>query len=158
MDKKIILTILVVILLVGGILLFNIFNKQCSPPVIAFDIVHPMVGQVLTFEATSEEEENILWDFGDGAPVTSGNKVEHIFSKAGSFSIVAKSGECSTPRTVIVNPKPEMKVVVPKIKISPDTIRVNERVTFRDETEGASRWQSMVNETSDSSTAESFST
>jgi PKD repeat protein len=50
---------------------------------------NPGVGERVMLQAQYFHSENIFWDFGDGVTLTNGPIVEHIFGKAGFFTVRA---------------------------------------------------------------------
>lgn len=117
----------------------------CSVPVIAVLPENAEVGTEVIFSNEGDARE-LNWSFGDGSPVQKGTKVEHTFMQEGEVMVSADyNNECVAQLSVRVNPKKETgpKRVEPLVNY-PQEVRVNETVSFSDQTSGATKWDWSV--------------
>ncbi|HKR07423.1 MAG TPA: PKD domain-containing protein [Bacteroidia bacterium] len=155
MDKRVFITLLGVIVLVGAILTFQRLNIKCEPPAIKFEPSNPVVGERVTFTITSATEDIITWDFGDSA-VSSGPTAYHAYKLPRVYNVRAIIKEdCATPLEVNVGLPREMEIVIPSVSF-PSVIHANEMVTFSEQTTDASVWNWKVNQTGETHQGQTF--
>jgi hypothetical protein len=153
MNKKV-LIIVVSLVLVGVILFFTVFNKECKVPEITYDTKSPTVGQLIAFKAATDDE-NITWNFSDGV-ISTGKVVTHTFNVAGTFRVKASTSEsCFDEKEIIVKPESTSIKVTPSINV-PEEIYANEPVDFEDYTDGATDYTWEVQETGQKGKASIF--
>jgi len=159
MDKRVILTFLITIIIAATLLGIKACRKVCVSPVIAVSSNEVLVNDELVFKANNDEELEIQWNFGDGK-IAMGNEVKHTYSAAGNYVVTAMSEETcvSTPLNVIVKvPAPKVIKRVPISIVMPEQLVTGSELTFSSETEGFNQYNWQIVETNQNST-ESFLT
>src|SRR4051812_5174327 len=87
MNRKIILTAIIVVIIASIFLFFKFFHKECVQLEITYTPDKPAQGQMVTFKSNAEEGENVVWNFGDTASSDKGIEVTHKYKQAGTFTI-----------------------------------------------------------------------
>lgn len=71
----------------------NVGNTPNQPPTASFTFTpqNPAIGEAVTFTSTSTDADGHivewLWDFGDGTPGGTGERVTHTFRQDGNFTV-----------------------------------------------------------------------
>jgi PKD repeat protein len=102
-DNKVWLTLLITALISVG--LFG-FKMATTEPCYEINLTlkgvveHPFannyfVGESIIFKANMKKAQKVEWNFGDGTPVTVGEKITHSYAKEGNFLVTATvNGKC----------------------------------------------------------------
>ncbi|RYZ37137.1 MAG: PKD domain-containing protein, partial [Sphingobacteriales bacterium] len=102
-DNKVWLTLLITTLISVGLFGFKMATtERCYDIKLNLKgvVAHPyannyFVGESIIFRADMEKSQKVEWDFGDGTPVTVGNKIAHSFTQEGNFLVTATvNGKC----------------------------------------------------------------
>ncbi len=157
MDKRIFITLIAVILLIGAFIgIRSMLSNHCEIPEITIDPALPEAGQLVKFSC-SNSEENISWNFGDGK-TSSGASVEHLYEASGVYNVVAKvDNECSNTKEVTIRDPRKVVTIAPVINI-PSEIHAGEEAKFSETSSGASIRKWTLKETNETKEGESFST
>jgi hypothetical protein len=102
-DYRVWLTLLITALLSVGLLGFKLATTvPCYPVelhlkgVVEHQFAHNYyVGEGIIFHASMKTGKTVEWDFGDGTPPVTGNKVTHSYKNEGNFLVTATiNGKC----------------------------------------------------------------
>ncbi|MEI6487907.1 MAG: PKD domain-containing protein [Bacteroidota bacterium] len=158
MNKKVILSVVIVLAVASIFLIFKFVHKECVQPEIVIDIEKPAQGQMIKFKCgNAEESDNITWDFGDTTN-SKGVEVNHKFKLAGTYTIkVTRDENCVSTKEIVVLPKRKVQWVTPQINF-PAEIHINEPITFTDMTNDATSWNWKIPETQEVGVDKSFNT
>lgn len=111
-DNKVWLTLLITALISVALFGFKIATTEpCYDITLKLKgvVEHPFannyfVGESIIFKADMKKLQKVEWDFGDGTPVTVGNKVTHSYTQEGSFLVTATvNGKCMQSLNVHVS-------------------------------------------------------
>lgn len=153
-DPMVLYTFLGLLIISIVLLAFQLDNKQdCANTEILLshkqhaDSKTYIVGEVITFEAKDSVTHNssYVWEFGDSSARQTGFQVRHAYMKAGSYVATLKSGKCSWTKEIIVvmgitdTPVSSGADIFPVIT-GPDEAFVGRKVTFTNNTPGATSW------------------
>ncbi|MBL0341156.1 MAG: PKD domain-containing protein [Bacteroidetes bacterium] len=139
MDKRVFLAAIIIILIAGSIIGYNIISGSCDPFEIQMEPSNPRVGDIIKFTSLSDDPDEITWDFGDGQK-TNGAEATHKYDAERKYVVSATVSEnCFSIKEVYILPKREMTTVNPVVTI-PSGMRTGEFITFRDMTGEASAW------------------
>jgi PKD domain-containing protein len=156
MDKRVFISMLIIILFAGIILGIRMCNKECVPPEITAMPEQPFRGNVITFKTNSDEDEKITWNFGDGESFT-GNEAKHKYDSSATFIVIAKlEDNCEAQKVIFVKELPKMHAAIFALNI-PSPIREKEPVTFNDATPDVTEWHWKVKETGETGEKSLFS-
>jgi PKD repeat protein len=102
-DNKVWLTLLITALISVSLFGFKIATTEpCYDINLTLKgvVEHPFannyfVGESIIFKANMKKAQKVEWDFGDGTPVSVGEKITHAYTKEGSFLVTATvNGKC----------------------------------------------------------------
>ena len=155
MDKRIFVTFLAIICLIGFILGIRwALKPKCEQPVLIITPQNPETGQEVVF--ATENGNVLVWEI-TGEKTARGASTKYTFNKSGTYIIKATAGEeCVTTQQLIEHKPCEIQNVKPEIKL-PSVIYTGRIETMSDITSGANSWKWSVEGNSQTSTAISFS-
>ena len=157
MDKRIFITLIAIILLIGTFIgIRTMLNPQCEPPEVSIVPSRSEPGQLVKFTCMNADE-NVTWSFGDSKSA-SGKVTDHRFDAAGTYTITVKTDEeCSVTVEYIVSAPRTVESIKPRVGI-PEEIIARQPVKFKGLTEDATGWKWIVKETGDSGSGPEFTT
>jgi hypothetical protein len=157
LDEKVILTMIIVCIIASFITAFRFKNdKPCGEFEFKVTSNDYKVGHYVFFNtADTRNAESWEWDFGDKTPTdkTSGPSATHIYKESGQYDItLTLNGKCKQFQSVNINnvTKDSIPFVIPQVIWPQDPIKVGQPVVFRDNTNGANRWEWYVGSGKDS--------
>ena len=157
MDKRVFLISVLIILIAGSIIGYNVLSGSCEPFEIKMEPESPRVGDIVKFTSMSDDPDEISWDFGDGQKAT-GAEATHKYDVERKYIVSATITEkCFSTKEVYLLPKREMTTVSPVVTI-PSNIKTGDFITFQDMTGEASKWIWKVIESGASGNEKLFST
>jgi hypothetical protein len=146
MDRKVILTMLVMLLFSAGFLSYTIIKTNKETPCKPFDILvfgernienkTYAAGDQILFRAVAGINDKVTWDFGDNSPEVEDAATRHIFTEEKIFSITATiNGKCYSDTKIHIKKKeiPDFDSsgnVVEQFILGESEAFVNEPVTF----------------------------
>ncbi len=157
LDEKVIFTMVLISIVASFITAFRYKNDK---PCAAFDFSATSndykVGHYIFFTtADTRNAESWEWDFGDKTPVDkiSGPSATHIYKEPGQFDITLTiNGKCKQYQSININSvaKDSIPFVIPQVIWPIEPIKVGQPIMFRDNTNGANRWEWYVGSGKDS--------
>lgn len=123
-DNKVWLTLLITALISVGLLGFRIATTEpCYDINLTLKgvVEHPFannyfVGESIIFKASMKKTQKVEWNFGDGTPVSIGEKITHSYTKEGNFLVTATvNGKCMQSLNVHISQvaMPESNITTP---------------------------------------------
>ncbi|MES2774743.1 MAG: PKD domain-containing protein [Bacteroidota bacterium] len=111
-DKNVVTTMLVLIVVSAGLLAFKLSKKEtCKPFTISSASISSgksvdfYIGDPVNFTAVVESDDQVAWDFGDHTPDDLGNTIRHIYTRDGNYTITATvNGRCIQTLALHVKP------------------------------------------------------
>lgn len=150
-DEKVIITMLLISIAASFVTAFRYKNDK---PCVAFDFSATSndykVGHYIFFTtADTRNAESWEWDFGDKTAVdkVSGPSATHIYKESGQFDITLTiNGKCKQYQSININSvvKDSIPFVIPQVIWPIEPVKVGQPVMFRDNTNGANRWEWYV--------------
>jgi len=144
-DPKVILVFVLVVLISGGIIAYDVKNKEvCTASDFVVGAGTFKVDELITFSDSSANAYQWRWDFGDGN-ISHRSKTIHQFKKPGDYLVTLKvNGYCAIEKVITI--KPKVKVVdaskFSKFNIeAPEKIYEGDKITFEDKTKHATSWK-----------------
>ncbi len=157
LDEKVILTMIIVCILASFITAFRFKNdKPCANFEFSVTSNDYKVGHYIFFNtADTRTAQSWEWDFGDKTPTdkVSGPSATHIYKESGQYDItLTLNGKCKQFQSVNINSvaKDSIPFVIPQVIWPQDPLKVGQPVVFRDNTNGANRWEWYVGSGKDS--------
>jgi PKD repeat protein len=157
LDEKVVLTMLFISILASFITAFRYKNDK---PCVTFDFSATsndyQVGHYIFFTTTdTKNADSWEWDFGDKSPTDkiSGPSATHIYKEAGQFDITLTiNGKCKQFQSININSvaKDSIPFVIPQVIWPVEPVKVGQPIMFRDNTNGANRWEWYVGSGKDS--------
>ncbi len=142
MDKRIFLSLIGIILLIGAMIAIRAYVLDtCVPPEFTVEPEYPTTADSVIFKCSNCEDEDVSWDFGDGVK-NSGVEVHHKYEGARGYTVTASmNAKCmSLPKEIKVREMRKHSIVTPTINLPSDTIFVGSNVQFADATVEATEW------------------
>jgi hypothetical protein len=157
LDERVITTMLLISILA---LIFTAFSYKNYKPCNGFQLKiyanYFDVGSTIFFKASdAKNADKWEWDFGDKTPVdaTSGPLANHIYTQPGKYIVsITINGQCKQYENIAINnvKKDSVRRVIPQVIWPADPVTVGQNVIFRDNTNGANRWEWYIGEGKDS--------
>jgi len=121
-------------------------HTPCSPVKIAVNSTSLVTGNIIRFNAATQQGKTFSWNFGDGSAKEEEISItNHEYKYAGRYTVtVLVNGQCSDMQDVVIS---EAKVIVninlqPLISAEPgDTAYVNLPVQFSDVSTASTKWE-----------------
>lgn len=144
MDKRILLFIGIIVIIALGIVAYKMFIGPTPVHVLTISIPNKNLikGDPLTYGVVQQNKlkaERIKWDFGDVTMPSYLITGSHVYSREGTYLVkLYVDGKVSDSATVTVkpfNPLPGPEVIIAAQSVA----RVGEKVTFTDNTPGATQ-------------------
>jgi PKD repeat protein len=157
LDEKVILTMIIICIAASFVTAFRYSNdKPCVDFEFRVTSNDYKVGHYIFFNtADTKNADTWEWDFGDKTAIdkVSGPSATHIYNEAGQYDITLTiNGKCKQFQSVNINNviKDSIPFVIPQVIWPPDPIKVAQPVVFRDNTNGANRWEWYIGSGKDS--------
>jgi PKD repeat protein len=151
LDEKVILSMVLVCIIASFITAFRFKNdKPCTAIEFSVTSNDYQVGHYIFFNTTdTKNAQTWEWDFGDKTPTdkASGPSATHIYKEPGQFDITLTiNGKCKQYQSVNINnvTKDSIPFVIPQVIWPVEPIKVGQPIMFRDNTNGANRWEWYV--------------
>ena len=157
LDEKVIVTMIIVCIIASFITAFRFKNdKPCSAFEFSVTSNDYKVGHYIFFNtADTKNAQSWEWDFGDKTTIDkiSGPSATHIYKESGQYDITLTiNGKCKQYQSININNvvKDSIPFVIPQVIWPQDPVKVGQPVVFRDNTNGANRWEWYVGSGNDS--------
>jgi hypothetical protein len=151
LDEKVILTMIIVSIVACFITAFRYKNdRPCNDFEFSVTSNDYKVGHYIFFNTTdTRNADSWEWDFGDKSPTDklSGPSATHIYKDAGEYDITLTiNGKCKQFQSININnvAKDSIPFVIPQVIWPQEPIKVGQPIVFRDNTNGANRWEWYV--------------
>lgn len=152
-DDKVIITMLLVSILAFGITAFRFKNdKPCDATDFKITANEFKTGQIIFFNGLSARHaESWEWTYGDksGADTRSGPIASHIYTLPGEYTITLKvNGKCKAIKTITIQNAVQERIerILPSVQWPAEPVNTGQPVLFRDNTNGANRWEWFIGE------------
>ncbi|MEP7277792.1 MAG: PKD domain-containing protein [Bacteroidota bacterium] len=121
-------------------------HTPCSPVKIAVNSSALIAGNVIRFNAATQQGKSFSWNFGDGTSKDEEISItNHEFKNAGRYTVtVLVNGQCSDMQDVVISDAPVIvnTSLQPLIAANPsDTAYINEPVSFSDISTASTKWE-----------------
>jgi hypothetical protein len=143
-DKWVIYLFIGVFLISAGTWAFRYTkNSSCDEVLFSYEAKEYRAGEMIKFKNNSFDAENWKWEFGDNSAGSSQKEPLHIFEKEGEYQVrLVVNGFCERTESITIK---EKVILLDSTKFPvftiPESIRVGETLSVKDETENADTWE-----------------
>lgn len=147
MDRRVLIILIGLVLVLGVSLLFRTLKEPCIAPVLSVQPLVPTAGDSVTFSCTNGDDKEVTWII-DGIDTLYGLSVKHLFDSSGTYSVEASTGEdCFQRMDLVVGNSTRMDTVMPEVEF-PEKLISGEPAEFKGLTPDVS-WTWSILETGD---------
>jgi hypothetical protein len=141
-DKRIIIILIALVLILGSIFMIRIFTKSCETPEFSFSPQRPKAGEEVIFTSSNNSGKKMFWDFGD-SDTTGSSAGKHVYKTAKTYSVIGKTEDgCESDiKQIVVDEQAKERIMVKPVVIGfPKKTEVGDEIIITDNTKDAEKW------------------